>query len=68
MSEEQKMYLVQLKVGDYEIKKYVVNETMLQYLQNDLNYDYVKVIKEITMDELNESKIKRKTLKNKENK
>lgn len=66
--EEQKMYLVQLKVGDYEIKKYVVNETMLQYLQNDLNYDSVRIIKEITMDELNESKIKRKTLKNKENK
>lgn len=63
----EKFYLVQLKLGDYDIKRYVVNDVMLQYLQNDLNYEYVRVIKEVSIEDLNESKIKRKT-KNERNK
>lgn len=61
--DNEKFYLVQLKLGEYDIRRYVVNDVMLQYLQNDLTYDYVRVIKEVTIENINESKIKRKTKK-----
>ena len=59
MSKE-KMYLVELKLGDYTFTKYIVNELTLQYLMNDLNYDSVKVIEEIDILDTGKTKVKRK--------
>lgn len=59
MSKE-KMYLVELKIGEETIKKYVMNEMMLQYLMNDLNYDSVKIIEEIDILDTGKTLIKRK--------
>lgn len=59
MSKE-KMYLVELKIGEATIKKYVMNEIMLQYLMNDLNYDSVKILEEIDVLDTGKTLIKRK--------
>lgn len=59
MSKE-KMYLVELKIGDATFKKYVMNEIMLQYLMNDLNYDSVKIIEEIDLLDTGKTRVKRK--------
>lgn len=59
MSKE-KMYLVELKIGEETIKKYVMNEMMLQYLMNDLNYDSVKIIEEIDLLDTGKTRVKRK--------
>ena len=56
----QKMYLVELKIGEATIKKYVMNEIMLQYLMNDINYDSVKIIEEIDILDIGKTKVKRK--------
>ena len=62
MSKE-KMYLVELKIGEETIKKYVMNEIMLQYLMNDLNYDSVKIIEEIDILDTGKQKTKKKEKK-----
>ncbi len=59
MSKE-KMYLVELKIGEETIKKYVMNEMMLQYLMNDLNYESVKIIEEIDILDTGKTRVKRK--------
>ncbi len=59
MSKE-KMYLVELKIGEATIKKYIMNEMMLQYLMNDLNYDSVKIIEEIDILDTGKTRVKRK--------
>lgn len=59
MSKE-KMYLVELKIGEETIKKYVMNEMMLQYLMNDLNYDSVKILEEIDVLDTGKTRVKRK--------
>ena len=62
MSKE-KMYLVELKLGDATIKKYIMNDIMLQYLMNDLNYDSVKIIEEIDVLDNDRQKTKKKEKK-----
>lgn len=60
MNEEQKMYLVELKLGDMKIRKYIVNPLTLQYLMNDLNYDSVRIIEEIDILDTGKTRVKRK--------
>ena len=62
MSKE-KMYLVELKLGDYTFTKYVVHEQVLQYLLNDLNYDSIRVIEEIDILDTDRQKTKKKEKK-----
>ena len=42
------MYLVEIKLGNYKIRKYVLNSEMLeQLIQENPQYEYVKIIEEV---------------------
>ncbi len=50
------MYLVEYQLGSYRFRKYIVNDEMLERFINDNpQYEYVKII-----DEINEDNVKRK--------
>ena len=51
------MYLVEIKSGDVKIRKYVLdNEHLEQLIQENPQYEYVKIIE----DTNNKSKVRRK--------
>ena len=55
------MYLVEIKLGDYKIQKYVINSEMLERLiSENPQYEYVKVLKEISSEEITKPKVRRK--------
>lgn len=56
------MYLIEIKLGDYKIKKYVPDaKTLGQLIQDNMNnYEYVKIIEEIPNYELGKPKVRKK--------
>ena len=55
------MYLVEIKLGNYKIQKYVINSEMLERLiSENPQYEYVKVLKEISSEEITKPKARRK--------
>ena len=60
------MYLVEIKLGSFKIRRYVLNAEMLGRLiqENMDTYEYVKILEEIPNDELGKPKVN-KRVKNK---
>lgn len=56
------MYLVEIKLGDFKIQRYVLNgEELGKLIQENINnYDYVKILKEIKDEEVDKPKIRRR--------
>ena len=59
------MYLVEIKIGNDKIRRYVLNAEMLGRLiqENMHTYEYVKILEEIPNDELGKSKAKKRVKK-----
>lgn len=59
------MYLVEIKLGDCKIRRYVLNSEMLgRLIQENMNtYEYVKILEEIPNDELGKPKTKKRIKK-----
>lgn len=55
------MYLVEIKIGESKIRRYIPTPEMLGRLiqENMHTYEYVKILEEIPNDELVNSKIKK---------
>ena len=55
------MYLVEIKLGPFKIRRYVLNsEYLAKVLTENPDYEYVKVLKEIKDEELAKSKIRKR--------
>ena len=56
------MYLVEIKLGNEKIRRYVLNSEMLgRLIQENMNtYEYVKILEEIPNEELEKPKIKKR--------
>ena len=56
------MYLVEIKLGSFKIRRYVLNAEMLgRLIQENMNtYEYVKILEEIPNDELGKPKTKKR--------
>ena len=40
------MYLVEIKLGPFKIRRYVLNTTLEQIMQENPDYEYVKVVQD----------------------
>ena len=55
------MYLVEIKLGPFKIRRYVLNsEYLAKVLTENPDYEYVKILKEIKDEELAKSKIRKR--------
>ena len=56
------MYLVEIKLGNVKIKRYILNSEMLGRLiqENMHNYEYVKILEETPNEELAKPKIRKR--------
>lgn len=56
------MYLIEYKLGDGTIKKFIATTEILEkFIQDNPQYEYIKIIEEISDEELLEkSKVKKK--------
>ena len=56
------MYLVEIKLGSFKIRRYVLNAEMLGRLiqENMDTYEYVKILEEIPNEELEKPKTKKR--------
>lgn len=55
------MYLVEIKLGPFKIRRYVLNsEYLAKVLTENPDYEYVKVLKEIKDEELAKPKIRKR--------
>ncbi len=55
------MYLVEIKLGPFKIRRYVLNsEYLAKVLTENPDYEYVKVLKEIKDEELTKPKIRKR--------
>ena len=56
------MYLVEIKLGNEKIRRYVLNPEMLgRLIQENMNtYEYVKILEEIPNEELEKPKTKKR--------
>ena len=59
------MYLVEIKIGNYKIRRYILNaEELGRLIQENMNtYEYVKILEEIPNEELEKPKTKKKEKK-----
>jgi len=56
-----KLYLVEIKLGPFKIRRYVLNsEYLAKVLTENPDYEYVKILKEIKDEELAKSKIRKR--------
>jgi hypothetical protein len=57
-----KLYLVEIKLGNVKIKRYILNSEMLGRLiqENINNYEYVKILEEIPNEELTKPKTRKR--------
>ena len=56
-----KLYLVEIKLGPFKIRRYVLNsEYLAKVLTENPDYEYVKILKEIKDEELSKSKIRKR--------
>ena len=56
------MYLVEIKLGDAKIQRYVLNaEALGRLIQENINtYEYVKILEEIKDEEVDKPKTRRR--------
>jgi len=46
-----RMYLVEIKLGPYKIRRYILdNEALEKLIKENPQYEYVKIIKEVQTD------------------
>ncbi len=59
------MYLVEIKIGNFKIRRYILNaEELGRLIQENMNtYEYVKILEEIPNEELEKPKTKKKEKK-----
>ena len=60
------MYLIEYKLGDGSIKKFIANTELLQkFIEDNPQYEYIKIIEEISDEKLQEQpKVKKKRISN----
>lgn len=55
-----KLYLVEIKLGPFKIRRYVLNsEYLAKVITENPDYEYVKVLKEIKDEELTKPKTRK---------
>ena len=60
------MYLIQYKLGDGVNKTFIGTPEILQeFIKNNPQYEYIKILKEVDTTNISNSKPKNKTLKKK---
>lgn len=60
------MYLIEYKLGDGVIKTFIGTPEILQeFIENNPQYEYIKILKEVDTINISNSKPKNKTLKKK---
>lgn len=59
------MYLVEIKIGERKIRRYIPTPEMLGRLiqENMKTYEYVKILEEIPNEELGKPKVKKRVKK-----
>lgn len=46
------MYLVEIKLGNYKIRRYIYNmETLQKFILDNPQYEYIKIIEEVNYNE-----------------
>lgn len=60
------MYLIEYKLGDGSIKKFIANTELLKkFIEDNPQYEYIKIIEEISDEKLLEQpKVKKKRISN----
>jgi hypothetical protein len=55
------MYLIEIKLGDAKIRRYIPNAEMLaQLIEENPQYEYIKIIEEVKDENISKKKVRKK--------